>query len=118
MNKLEAKDIFIDFVMKSKNWNCNCNECALNKKFDTDKQIEIFKFLKENLLVDDFSVCSSRFLYACLKYRSGQIQNIIKYAQKITKMSDVFLDRGMGCPCDILPILAKYILAQNKLNIE
>lgn len=89
MKKLEAKDIFID--LKSKNWNCTCTciKCALNKKFDADKQLEIFKFLKENLK-DDFSVCSSRFLYACLKYRPDQIQNIIKYAQKITKINEVF----------------------------
>ena len=118
MDKNKAKNILIELSKKSDNWERDCNKCPLNERFNKNiSQKEIDTYLKEHNL-HDISICSSRFLYSCLKYKPNKIENIIKYAKKITCES-VFLDYEFGCPCGDLHTLSKYVLEANGiLSVE
>jgi len=121
MNKFEAKNYLIKLA-KGKD-SLFCSSCPIvsdNGKFlfEEEQKNEIYNFLHSYKLYNT-SICSSKFLFICLKYKPNQIRNIIDYAKKITEDKNIFLDYGDGygggCPCNCLSKLSKYILNKKEL---
>ena len=117
MNKFEAKNYLNELATdenKEKNF-YRCMHCPLDGDRFPIEQTDVGIFLHSYKLYNT-SICSSKFLYICLKYKPKQIQNIIDYAKKITRDKNVLLKY---CPCGSLSDLSKYVLSKEwLLDIE
>jgi hypothetical protein len=114
MNKFKAKEYLNILANDNEDRTFSCRNCLIGCNNFITKQDAIYSFLNSYKLYD-ISTCSSRFLYICLNYKPKQIQNIINYAKKITKDKNVFLNQGIGCPCEYLSELSKYVLNKKEL---